>query len=205
MTDVEAPSDRTAQGNRALALAAFRRQLPFVAILILAIGGVAYTNIARRPLVGYWEFLAIAMAFVCVATHWSENDDRKSRFRLMGTQALHWLAVLVAMNITLLSGVQQLMPPMATSVVLLLLLGTGTFLAGVHLLSLELGFLGFALAMAVPAISWFKQSALFFILAAMFVVGLGLAFWSYWGDTHPAGGVAIPSRDREGLQPPRSS
>ena len=33
-----------------------RRQLPFLAILALAIGGVAYTNISQRPLVGYWEF-----------------------------------------------------------------------------------------------------------------------------------------------------
>ena len=68
---------------------------------------------------------------------------------------------------------------------LLVLLALGTFLAGVHLRSLQIGFLGLALALAVPAISWVKQSALFFILAAVFLVGLAMAFWSYWGDTHP--------------------
>jgi hypothetical protein len=29
------------------------RQLPYIAVLVLAIAGVAYTNIANEPLVGY--------------------------------------------------------------------------------------------------------------------------------------------------------
>jgi hypothetical protein len=41
------------------------------------------------------------------------------------------------------------------------------------------------LALAVPAISWVKQSALFLVLAVVFLVGLAMAFWSYWGDAHP--------------------
>jgi hypothetical protein len=88
----------------------------------------------------------------------------------------------VAMKIMLVSGVQQLLPTLATSLVLLILLAVGTFLAGVHLASLQIGFLGLALALAVPAISWLKQSALFFILAAVFLIGLAIAFWSYRGD-----------------------
>jgi hypothetical protein len=37
-----------------------RRQLPYISVLGLAIVGVAYTNMAHQPLVGYWEFLALA-------------------------------------------------------------------------------------------------------------------------------------------------
>ena len=37
-----------------------QRKLPFVVLLVLAIVGVAYTNISQQPLVGYWEFLALA-------------------------------------------------------------------------------------------------------------------------------------------------
>jgi hypothetical protein len=154
-------------------------------MLTLAIAGVAYTNISHQPLVGYWEFLAIAMGVVCVITEWPALDDKHARFRLMWTQALHWAAVLVAMNIMLLSGVQQLLPALATSLVLLILLALGTFLAGLNLLSLQIGFLGLAMALAVPALSWVKQSALFLILAVVFLVGLGMTFWSGWGDTHP--------------------
>jgi hypothetical protein len=185
MTELDASSGH-AEDHSASKIGVVGRQLPFLAILALAIGGVAYTNISQRPLVGYWEFLAIAMGIVCVVTQWSELEDKQARFRLMWTQALHWLAVLVTMNIMLLSGVQQLLPTLATSLVLLMLLALGTFLAGVHLVSLQIGFLGIALALAVPAISWVKQSALFLILAVVFFVGLAMAFWSYWGDTHPA-------------------
>jgi hypothetical protein len=42
--------------------------LPFLAILALAIIGVAYTNISHRPLAGYWEFLAIMTGLACVLT-----------------------------------------------------------------------------------------------------------------------------------------
>jgi hypothetical protein len=81
------------------------------------------------------------------------------------------------MNIMLVSDVQRLLPTPATSLVLLSLLALGCFLAGVSLLSLRLCFLGVAMMAAVPAISWLKQSILFFLLAAVLLIGLGLTFW----------------------------
>ena len=104
MTELDASSGH-AEDHSASKIGLVGRQLPFLAILALAIGGVAYTNISRRPLVGYWEFLAIVMGIVCVVTQWSEFEDKRARFRLMWTQALHWLAVLVTMNVMLLSVV----------------------------------------------------------------------------------------------------
>jgi len=55
---------------------------------------------------------------------------------------------------------------MASSLVLLMLLALGTFLAGINLLSVQICFLGLAMALAVPAIAWLKQSALFLLLVA---------------------------------------
>lgn len=89
------------------------------------------------------------------------------------------------MNVMLLPGVQQLLPTLGISLILLVLLALGTFLAGVSLLSLQLAFLGVALVLAVPAIAWLKQSALFLILSAVFVLGVGMAFWSYRSDARP--------------------
>ena len=80
------------------------------------------------------------------------------------------------MNIMLLAGVQQLLPAPSTSLVLLMLLALGSFLAGLNLASLELCFL--VLALAVPAVSWVKQSMLFVVLAGAFVVGIGMTIWS---------------------------
>jgi len=169
------------------------QQLPYIVALVLAIAGVAYTNVAHQPLVGYWEFLALAIAVVCIITKWPELDDRQARFRLIWTQALHWIAVLVTMNIMLVSAVQQLLPTPATGLVLLTLLALGSFLAGLSLMSLRLCFLGVAMIAAVPAISWLKQSILFFLLAAVLLIGLGMTFWLR-GDH---GRVAAPS-DRNG-------
>jgi hypothetical protein len=61
--------------------------------------------------------------------------------------------------------------------VLLTLLSLGTFLAGVSLLSLRLCFLGVAMAIAVPAISWLQQSIVFFLLGAVLLIGFVIAFW----------------------------
>jgi hypothetical protein len=164
------------------------RQLPYLVVLALAIVGVAYTNISHQPLVGYWEFLTLAMCAACVVAEWPKLDDRQARIHLIARQALHWGAILVAMNIMLLSGVQQLLPSPATGLVLLMLLALGTFLAGLNLSSLQICFLGVAMALAVPAIAWFKQSALFLLLAAVLLIGLGLAFWPRrWGDERAAG------------------
>jgi hypothetical protein len=154
-----------------------RRQLPYILVLGLAIVGVAYTNMAHQPLVGYWEFLALATGLVCVVTEWPKLDDRQGRFRLIWTQAVHWAAVLVVMNITLLSGVRQFIPTPATSLVLLLLLALGTFLAGLNLSLLPICFLGAALAFAVPIISWLKLSVLFLVLITVFLVGIAMALW----------------------------
>jgi hypothetical protein len=156
----------------------WRRHVPYLLVLALALAGVAYSNMSQKPLAGYWELLALTTGGVCIFTEWSTIDDRQARLRLLWTQAAHWIAVLVAMNIMLLAGVQQLLPAPATSLVLLMLLALASFLAGINLASLELCFLGLILALAVPAVSWVKQSMLFIILAAVLVIGIGVTFWS---------------------------
>ena len=44
--------------------------------------GVAYTNVPHQPLVGYWEFLALAIGVVCVVTRWPELDNKQAQFDL---------------------------------------------------------------------------------------------------------------------------
>ena len=153
------------------------RNLPYVAALALAIFGVAYSNFSGHPINGYWEFLAIATGIVCVATGWPNAPERQMRLKLLWTQAAHWVTILVAMNLVLLQGFQQVLPVQATGLVLLLLLGMGTFLAGINLLSLRICFLGLAMAMSIPAMTWLKQAALLLLLAGVAIAGLAIAFW----------------------------
>jgi hypothetical protein len=153
-----------------------RRKLPYVIVLALTLFGVAYTSMVNQPLTGYWEFLALVTGVVCVAIAWPGAYDNQARVRLARTQAAHWAAILVAMNIVFLPGVQRLMTGPATGLTLLLLLAVGTFLAGIHI-SLDLCYLGIAMALAIPAITWLKQSVLFLVLAGAAVIGLIIAFW----------------------------
>jgi len=165
--------------------AVWRRRLPYIVVLALAIFGVAYTNISHKPLVGYWEFLALLTGLLCVVTNWP-GSDTNARFRLMWTQAAHWAAVLVTMNIMLLAGVQQILPSPATSLVLLILLALGTFLAGLALLSLPIALLGVSMAITVPAIAWLKLSVLFLVLAAVLLLGIGMIFWQRHAGQAPS-------------------
>lgn len=178
------------------------KQLPYVAVLALAISGVAYTNISHQPLAGFWEFLALTIGVVCVVTEWPKVEEKQARFQLMWTQAVHWVAILVTMNIMLSSGVQQFLPSPATSLVLLMLLALGTFLAGLSLLSLQICFLGLAMAFAVPAIAWFKQSILFLGLAGVLLIGLGMAFWPRRRDNEPSTNPGEENRSSGGFSGP---
>ena len=90
------------------------RELPFSLVLVLTILGVAYTSFSKQPIIGYWEVLAPIIGLVCVASGWQSAADNAARLRLITTQALHWLAFLVVMNLLLLPSVQRvslLAPP----------------------------------------------------------------------------------------------
>jgi hypothetical protein len=152
------------------------QKLPFVIVLALILLGVAYTSMSHKPLVGYWEFVALVTAVVCITTGWPDTYDRQARVRLVWSQAAHWAAILVAMNIVLLPDVQGMLTSPATGMAILLLLALGTFLAGIHI-SWQLCVLGTIMAVTVPAIAWLKQSSLFLVLAGAAVIGLALAFY----------------------------
>ena len=154
----------------------FLRALPYLIILILTLAGVAYTSINKKPLIYYWEFLAVLTGLLCVVSGWP-HAGKDGRVRLISTQALHWAAFLGAMNLLLYTDVQQMLNADATGLATLLLLALGTFVAGVHTLSWQTGALGVVMALAVPAIAWIEELALILILAAIAFIVLGSLFW----------------------------
>ena len=154
-----------------------RRHLPYAAALILTLIGVAYTSYSKRPIVGYWELLTLVMAVLCVSTGWRRAHDRESRLRLVWTQALHWLAFLIAMNLVLFTSVQSMLNADAMGLAILMLLALGTFVAGVHIQAWEVCVLGAVMALSVPAIAWIEQSALLLLMGAGVVLAIGVALW----------------------------
>jgi hypothetical protein len=156
------------------------RELPFTLVLILTIAGVAYTSFSKKPIVGYWEILAPIIALVCVGAGWQEAGDKSGRLRLIATQALHWFAFLLVMNLMLLSSVQNVFAAQTTALAIFTLLALGTFTAGVHVLSWQVCLLGLIMALGIPAIAWIENSALLVVLVAAAVGGVGAVFWWHW-------------------------
>jgi hypothetical protein len=156
------------------------RELPFTIVLILTIAGVAYTSFSKQPIAGYWEILAPIIALVCIGAGWQEAGDKSGRLRLVVTQALHWFAFLLVMNMLLLSSVQRIFTAQTTALAIFTLLALGTFTAGVQVLSWQVCLLGVIMALGVPAIAWIENSALLVVLIAAAVVAVGAVLWWHW-------------------------
>jgi hypothetical protein len=177
-----APSSvsHVAQARRTAHVSFWIKELPFTLVLILVIGGVAYTSVSKKPIVGYWEILAPIIALVCVGAGWQEAGDKSGRLRLIVTQALHWFAFLLVMNMMLLASVQNIFTAQTTALAIFILLALGSFTAGVHVLSWQVCLLGLIMALGIPAIAWVENSALLVGLIAAGVVGVGVVLWWHW-------------------------
>lgn len=160
-----------------LRLSFWIRELPFALVLILTTIGVAYTSFSKQPITGYWEVLAPLIALVCVGAGWENADDNAKKIRLIATQALHWIAFIVVMNLLLLSSVQRVFSAGATGLAIFTLLALGTFTAGVHVLSWQVCLLGLVMALGIPAIAWIENSALLLVLVVAVVVAIVAVFW----------------------------
>jgi hypothetical protein len=156
------------------------RELPFTLVLILTLIGVGYTSFSKKPIVVYWEILAPIIGLVCIAAGWPSADNKTARLQLILTQALHWLAFLVVMNMMLLPGVQRIFNAEATGLAIFTLLALGTFTAGTHVLSWQVCLLGLIMALGIPAIAWIENSALIAVLIVAAVLGIGVVFWWHW-------------------------
>jgi hypothetical protein len=153
------------------------REWPYLAMLVLALFGVAYTSVTRTPITLYWFALAPFIGAVCVVTRWSAVKGRDERLHLVWTQVLHWGAVLAAMNLLYVADVGQMMSTDSRALYVLTLLALGAFTAGVHIASWRICLVGVILALGVPAIAWLQQSALLISLVIVVVVGIGVPLW----------------------------
>ena len=155
-------------------------ELPFIALLVLIMIGVAYTSVSRQPLVVYWELLAPLIGVACVAAGWSSAGDNAARSRLILTQTLHWAAFLVVMNLLLLPSVQRIFTANSTGLAIYTLLTLGAFSAGAQVLSWRICLLAVIMALGIPAIAWIENSALLVVLIVAAVAGIAAVLWWHW-------------------------
>ena len=172
-----AKADRPIDG-RPSARSSWAGSLPHILILGMTIAGVAYTSLTRQPIAYYWEAVALIIGVVCVLHGWPSAQDWTARWILVRTQVLHWGAFLVAMGLVFAPSVQAVVNADSTSLVVLLLLALGTFVAGAHLPSWRVCLNGAIMALCVPAIAWLDQSALFVTLLVL--LAAATAAWFLW-------------------------
>jgi hypothetical protein len=164
------PPARRSWGRAALA------EAPYLLMLLSGFGGVAYTGAANTRNLLYWQILAPVFGLLCIAAGWNAAAGRGQRMRLIWTQTAHWLAFLVAMLMLFLPSVRGVVNDDATEIGLLLLLGLGTFVAGVHAGSWRIIAVGAVLGLSVPGVAIAQQSALLLVLIGGAVVLVGAAF-----------------------------
>src|SRR6202034_4826764 len=134
------------------------------------------------PITGYWEVLAPLIALVCVGAGWENANDNHKKIRLIVTQALHWIAFIVVMNMMLLASVQRDFSASATGLAIFTLLALGTFTAGVHVSSWQVCLLGLIMALGIPAIAWIENSALILVLIVGAAFGIVAVLWWHWRE-----------------------
>ncbi len=168
-------------GLRAGLRAFVARELPYLAILLLALFGIAYTSVARQPILPYWLALAPFIGIVCIVTRWHVVEGRGMRSLLIWTNVLHWAAVLAAMYLMSVADVGQMANADGRALASLIILALGTFTAGVHMAAWRICLVGIVLGASVPPLAWLGQSALLLVLAALVLIGITAPFW--WRDS----------------------
>jgi hypothetical protein len=163
------------------------RELPFALVLLLTTLGVAYMSLTKQPLVGFWELLAPLLALVCVGSGWPSANDKTARLILIGSQALHWLAFIVVMNMLLLPSVQRNFTANSTAIAVFTLLALGTFTAGLQVFSWQVCALGLVMALTVPAVAWIENSALIVAVIFVMMLAVGVVVWWHWRKSAAAG------------------
>ncbi|UOM32882.1 hypothetical protein [Acuticoccus sp. I52.16.1] len=145
-------------------------ELPYLAILVVTLAGVAYAAMTDTPMRVFWELVAVFNCAAAIFAGWHYARDKKARWRLVWTQLLHWAAFIAVMSVIFLPSVQAIEDADTTSFLMMLLLALGTFVAGVHTMSWRLALNGVVIALFVPAMAWLDQSALLLSILGIVLV-----------------------------------
>jgi hypothetical protein len=152
--------------------------LPYIVMLSMAILGIGYVTFTGEPTPYYWGLLAPLYCAICIFAGWRHAEDKSARIALVWTQALHWLATLVAMYLIYLPQVRDVANNNAAGLSLMCVLALATFLAGVHAKAWQICVVGAILAIAVPAIAWIQQSSLLIVVVFLGLLFVGATLWS---------------------------
>jgi hypothetical protein len=150
---------------------------PYIAMLVMALGGIAYRAFIGHPILLYWLFLMPVFGGLCIIAGLAHAQTKDRLVTLIWTQILHWAAFLAAMYLITLKPVQMELNDNAIALLQLTLLALGVFVAGVHATAWRICVVGIVLAAAVPAVAWVNASGTLILLCVITLVLVLVAFW----------------------------
>jgi hypothetical protein len=159
-------------------------ELPYFAIVVIGIVGVAWTNMLGVSVATYWVIMTPIAALLCICVGWAHLPQGRSRLEMATLQFGQWVAVLVAMYLIHVSNADGLVTHDALGSILLTLLSLGVFISGLDLRTWKLCVVGAFLALAVPFVAWVADAGLFIFLIGVVLIALGLLAWGATHRTH---------------------
>jgi len=179
----DAPARRASWGFFRLIL----RDSPYLAMMVLALLGAAYTAATRDPNTVYWSTLAPVYCVFCIVAGWRHTEEGwTAHSHLVWTQILHWVAFLIAMRVLYLPSVTGMLSTTATGLNVLTLLALGTFVAGLHVGSWRICVVGGFIALCVPAVAWLNESSLLIAMGGVLLVLItALSMWLWSREERP--------------------
>jgi hypothetical protein len=154
-------------------------EMAFVALLVLAIVGMAVADFSAQSGLSYWLVVVPLFGAVSVYSGWRGARARGENVgSVLLRQLLHWGALILAMYlIYVLEGTGRLNREDA-GLVALLALALSTVLAGVHF-DWRLGVLGILLALAAACAALIEEFFWVLLIPAI-IAGAGVILWQRW-------------------------
>ena len=175
----------------------FRRlemdEIVLLVLIVLSVVGMAITDAA--PDVGFllWLIMVPVYGALGLFIQWSRGPDAGVNWsRLVRSQVMHWLGLLIAIKIAYLLLYMGRLNYENTGYVVALMLALTTYLSGVHLGRWRISLAGIFLAVAVILAGWLEQYAWLFLIVA----GLAAAGLSFYLKARAA--LVRPTRSRAG-------
>ena len=151
-------------------------EIAFVALLLLAIGGMAVADFSARSGLNYWLVVIPLFAAVSVFTGWrrARAGGGKASTVLI-SQLLHWAALVLAVFLVYLLERTGRLNREDAGLVALLALSLTTVLAGIHF-DWRLAVLGILLAVGTASAALVEEFFWILLIPAL-VAGVGVVAW----------------------------
>jgi hypothetical protein len=158
-------------------------EIIFIILIVLSLIGVGITDISPKDSSWYWFAMVLIFGGTCMVTEWSRAQEKGySWTSLFLTQVLHWGSLFVSVQIVFLLLDTGRLDNENTGLIILLMLGLVTFLAGIHI-GWRFCLVGIFLGFAVLASAFLEQLKFMWV---MLLIGIVLIIFTFFWARHTA-------------------